>query len=82
MKGKQFGIGIYTVADKAEDGTTSGQMKSKHGLWEDGKRILWFEPEQVDAINRGQQDFRDFLRQQESGAIVERDETFLHPRNF
>lgn len=33
-KGKQHGLGIYHVGD--------GQTP-KYGLWEDGKRIEWFE---------------------------------------
>lgn len=42
FKGKQHGIGTYAVP---KDG------KTKFGLWEDGKRIEWFDQIQVTAIN-------------------------------
>jgi len=43
-KGKQHGLGIYFVPKKDDN-------RVKFGLWEDGKRIEWFNEEQVYAIN-------------------------------
>jgi hypothetical protein len=37
MRGKQHGLGIYKTAETA----------FKYGLWEEGKRIEWFEDETI-----------------------------------
>ena len=50
-KGKQHGIGIYTLTTKNE---------ARFGLWEQGKRKLWFNEEQKDAIDRRQLNLADF----------------------
>jgi hypothetical protein len=47
FRGKQHGLGFYSVP-----GTDP-----KAGLWEDGKRIEWFDNETVEAILSGQLDF-------------------------
>jgi hypothetical protein len=57
-------------------------MKKKFGLWEDGKRILWFEQEQVTSINNSLQDYRDFFRNPESASVVEKRERFMPPEEF
>ena len=41
-RGKQHGVGTYFVPK---------DEKLKFGLWEDGKRIEWFDQEQVSSIN-------------------------------
>jgi hypothetical protein len=62
FRGKQHGLGVYTVP---------GQ-EPKCGLWEDGKRIEWFDNNQVAAILNGQYEFsRHFTRQPESAQNVE-----------
>ncbi len=48
FRGKQHGLGTYLVP---KDG------KVKFGLWEDGKRIEWFNEGQVQAINNMQLDY-------------------------
>lgn len=40
--GKQHGLGVYLVA---------ADNRIKHGLWEDGKRIEWFNEESQNKIN-------------------------------
>lgn len=47
FRGKQHGLGVYAVP-----GT-----EPKYGLWEDGKRIEWFDTETAYAIMNGQLDF-------------------------
>jgi len=61
---------------------SANSSKQKYGLWEDGKRILWFEEDQVDAINKGSLNFRDFFRDPESALACEKQEHFFHPNNF
>ena len=63
MRGKQHGLGVYQTVDQAS-GTP--MVTIKHGLWEEGKRIEWFEKEAFDAINNGQKDFRNFFRKPEN----------------
>ena len=43
-KGKQHGLGIYTGSDGSS---------VKYGIWENGKRLKWFDDEKRDLINRG-----------------------------
>ena len=48
-KGKQHGLGQYIVENEG---------RIKFGLWEDGKRIKWFESkEEIDQVNFGQIDY-------------------------
>ena len=72
-KGKQHGIGTYHVP---KDG------KKKFGLWEDGKRIEWFNETQVGAINNLQLNYTTFFHQTDSERMVEGDATFKKPRGF
>ena len=51
-KGKQHGLGKYVVPK--ED-------KTKFGLWEDGKRIEWFNESQVSQINNFSQEYTQFF---------------------
>lgn len=47
FRGKQHGLGYYSVPGS----------DAKAGLWEDGKRIEWFDNETISAILSGQLDF-------------------------
>lgn len=48
-KGKQHGLGKYQVP---------GEKLPKYGLWEDGKRIRWFESEkEISEIAKGKVDY-------------------------
>ena len=52
LGGKQHGLGLYTVP---------GQ-EVRCGLWEEGKRIEWFDKAQVYQIETGRLDYRNFFR--------------------
>ena len=43
-RGKQHGLGIYFDPNRGGE---------KHGLWEMGKRVRWFEENEVAEINQG-----------------------------
>ncbi len=51
-KGKQHGIGTYVVPR---------ENKVKYGLWEDGKRIEWFNEAEVNAINTQKLDYTTYF---------------------
>lgn len=55
--------------------------KIKFGLWEDGKRIEWFDQQQVQAINMGE-DYTHFFHNTESETMIERDACFRKPYYF
>ena len=44
FKGRQHGLGCYF---------TPKDTSTKHGLWEDGKRIKWFTDDEVNEIKAG-----------------------------
>lgn len=46
FKGKQHGLGRYYASNDL-----------KYGLWEDGKRIEWFNEEQCQSITKGLLDY-------------------------
>ena len=49
--GKQHGCGKYT--------DVTGEVK--YGLWENGKRTMWFDDQTKDKINSGKVDVRTFF---------------------
>ena len=50
-RGKQYGLGVYRNGGDSEE-------KEKNGLWEDGRRIKWFETElEIEAVNDGTLDY-------------------------
>ena len=55
--GKQHGLGIYSVLK--ED-------RIKHGLWEDGKRVEWFNSESQSKINKFDVDYTQYYKNKES----------------
>jgi hypothetical protein len=63
MRGKQHGLGVYQTMDQTNN---TPVVTIKHGLWEEGKRIEWFEKQAFDEINNGQKDFRSFFRKPEN----------------
>ena len=71
--GKQHGLGRYLVPN--ED-------REKYGLWEDGKRIEWFEQEVVRGINERVVNYTEFFAQPESAELVQRLATFSKPKGF
>ena len=56
--------------------------KVKYGLWEDGKRIEWFNETQVQAINNGQMNYTTFFHQTDSERMVEPNAHFYKPISF
>ena len=42
LNGKQHGLGIYVVPE---------QESVKYGLWEEGKRIKWFDKSEIEEVN-------------------------------
>jgi hypothetical protein len=52
-KGKQHGLGTYFVPKEG---------KVKYGLWEDGKRIEWFNEEDIADINQRRFDYKKFFQ--------------------
>ena len=61
VRGKQHGLGVYAVPGS----------DPKYGLWEDGKRIEWFDNDTAYAIMNGQLDFTQYFQKPESGQNVE-----------
>ena len=51
-------------------------------MWEDGKRIEWFDRETADNIIKGRIDFKSFFRKTESGDWVQDNCSFGKPLNF
>ena len=53
-KGKQHGFGTYY-------GSSDGQ-KAKHGLWELGKRVKWFDEAALELVEQGQFDHLQYFK--------------------
>eukprot|EP00347_Sterkiella_histriomuscorum_P011298 403372988 len=61
--GKQHGLGSFKSPDQF-DGL-------KYGLWEDGKRIRWFDSEEeVLAIARGELDYTEMFQNEQSSELL------------
>jgi hypothetical protein len=42
----------------------------KYGLWEDGKRIEWFEESSAHEIMKGNEDYKKFFKREDSENYV------------
>lgn len=77
VSGKQHGLGVFISREGA---------KRKFGVWEDGKKVRWFNTEEVQAIESGQvEDLRElFVENPELSAdkIAEFSRQFLPPAAF
>ena len=73
MDGKQHGLGTYFVPK---------ENKIKYGLWEDGKRIEWFNEEDVSDINLRKYDYKKFFQMANSSEMVMKDATMSRPNKF
>jgi hypothetical protein len=71
--GKQHGLGVYLDPKKG---------KMKYGLWEGGKRMMWFEQEQIDLIQKRTLDYTTFFKEPESINSVPPNCTFSKPPDF
>jgi hypothetical protein len=72
-KGKQHGLGTYFVPKEG---------KVKYGLWEDGKRIEWFNEEDVADINLRRFEYKKFFNIANSADMVMKDATLQRPLRF
>jgi len=54
----------------------------KYGLWEDGKRIEWFDKETAQSIKDHKYDFTGHFKRQESAYYLEDQGSFNRPYNF
>jgi hypothetical protein len=73
VDGKQHGLGTYFVPK---------ENKIKYGLWEDGKRIEWFNEEDVSDINLRKYDYKKFFQMANSSEMVMKDATMSRPNKF
>ena len=69
-KGKQHGLGTYYVPKEG---------KIKYGLWEDGKRIEWFNEEDISDINLRKYDYKKFFQMANSSEMVMKDANLSRP---
>ena len=51
-------------------------------MWEDGKRIRWFNNEELKQINQGKLDYRSFFELQKSKSDIPKNPSFEPPENF
>jgi hypothetical protein len=56
--------------------------KVKYGLWEDGKRIEWFNETHVQAINNESLEYSSFFHQTDSERMVDSGAGFRKPMHF
>ena len=54
-KGKQHGLGSFTVIK-------NNVSKSRYGIWENGKRVRWFDDMTAAEINAGQYDYSQHFK--------------------
>ena len=72
VRGKQHGLGMYTVPGS----------DTKCGLWEDGKRIEWFDATQAQQVLQGKIDFTKFFHKPESAHYADLNAGFQRPAGF
>lgn len=72
-KGKQHGLGTYLDPTKG---------KIKFGLWENGKRVKWFDEQTIKLINQLTYDYTTEFKEPESGNHVRPQSTFNKPKDF
>ena len=54
----------------------------KYGLWEDGKRIEWFDEQMAQSIMKGKESYKKFFKREESFNFVNEAQTFNKPHYF
>lgn len=54
----------------------------KYGLWENGRRVRWFSNEEVELIQKGDQGYRENLKDPQSLGIIDEKSTFDPPSHF
>ncbi len=56
--------------------------ETKYGLWENGRRIKWFTPEEVVRISEGTLDYAEFFELPKSKNEIPKGLGFEPPTNF
>lgn len=56
--------------------------KLKYGLWEDGKRIEWFDENEIQSINAHRMDYLPYFTSEQSKQMVEPNANFNKPKTF
>ena len=72
-KGKQHGLGTYIVAEK---------NSKKYGLWENGKRVTWFDEPTVVLINQGRYDVTSHFKDEKSASALKPNASFKKPNYY
>jgi hypothetical protein len=54
----------------------------RFGLWEEGKRIEWFDSNIVNMINNGKIDYTTFFNKDESSQVVDAYSIYEAPKDF
>lgn len=69
-RGKQHGLGKYKNEEQ--------EFNIKYGLWEDGKRIKWFDHHsEIEAINKGALDYTIYFENKNSPFMTDPRANFL-----
>ena len=55
---------------------------NKYGLWENGKRIVWFDKDSIKEIEEGSQKWIDYFKDSDSASIVDKKAKFDKPKGF
>ena len=59
------------------------EQNAKQGLWEDGKRIRWFDHEEASLIKNKQLDYTQYFTMANSGSWIDlSSDSFDPPNNF
>ena len=72
-KGKQHGLGTYIDTAKSS---------IKYGLWENGKRVKWFDEQACLQINKGRFEVASSFTEPKSAEALRPGATFLMPKGF
>ncbi|CAI2364784.1 unnamed protein product [Moneuplotes crassus] len=72
-QGKQHGLGRYVIPQ---------EKKERYGLWEDGKRVEWFDDEKIHNINNHDEDYKIYFRKEDSSNHCDEYASFQKPNRF
>ena len=72
FKGKQHGLGVYSDPKKG----------IRYGLWEHGKRIKWYNEQEIEQINSGQYDYTCDLVSDEAARFCDPGQLFERPEGI
>lgn len=72
-RGKQHGLGIFKDPKKG---------KEKNGVWEQGKRLQWFDQQTIDEISNHRFDYVQYFKEEKSSQVINPSATFDPPMGF